>query len=321
MIQQALNGMITLLMAKFIMNDLPHAAGLLANPGKTLTKDEFESLPIAYHGFDPTKPEVEFMHVTPDKSIAESHGKYLMVGRVPPGKLKPDPEIEGFAARRLSGIESFNLGSAIIPREYYWPDNYEVYLGEVRAKEPSPRRETLIQEGKKIAERLGNGVYCAGPWLPYGPEGKFMGHFFEDDAVTRTSFVAMNYEEAKEELINVREKFGAKPPVFDNPGAGVEGTCYEDAWRFLIKQDEGFLIHGSVQLTEEGKRINHAWVELTTGWVWEPQTKQYFTVEDFKMFAPAEDARYSAEEAAIMVAQAGKHGPWSTEERQEYLGR
>ena len=215
MIQQALSGMITLLMAKFMLNDLPHVAGLLANPGKTLTKDEFENLPIAYHGFEPSKPETEFMYVTPDMDIAKSHGKYLMVGRVPPDKLKPDPEIEGFEAKRLTGIESFNLGSAIIPREYYWPDNYEVYLEEMHKKEPSPRREALIQEGKKIAERLGNGVYCAGPWLPYGPEGKFMGYFFEDDAVTGTSFVAMNYEEAKEGLINVRENFKAKPPVFE----------------------------------------------------------------------------------------------------------
>lgn len=33
MIQTVLNGMITLMMARFIVNDLPHAAGLLSNPG------------------------------------------------------------------------------------------------------------------------------------------------------------------------------------------------------------------------------------------------------------------------------------------------
>ena len=32
MIQAALNGMITLMLAKFMINDVPHAAGLLANP-------------------------------------------------------------------------------------------------------------------------------------------------------------------------------------------------------------------------------------------------------------------------------------------------
>lgn len=32
MIQTALNGMITLVLAKFVINDMPHAAGLLGNP-------------------------------------------------------------------------------------------------------------------------------------------------------------------------------------------------------------------------------------------------------------------------------------------------
>ena len=32
MIPTVLNGMITLMLAKFILNDMPHASGLLANP-------------------------------------------------------------------------------------------------------------------------------------------------------------------------------------------------------------------------------------------------------------------------------------------------
>ncbi len=94
------------------------------------------------------------------------------------------------------------------------------------------------------------------------------------------------------------------------------GTCYEDAWRFLIKQDLGevFLIHGTVESL--GKRIGHAWVELLTGWVWEPQTAGYFTIKDFDVAAiPLEEQRYTGEEAAIMVARTGNMGPWSDEER------
>ncbi|GAI04195.1 unnamed protein product, partial [marine sediment metagenome] len=44
--------------------------------------------------------------------------------------------------------------------------------------------------------------------------------------------------------------------VSPNPGTGKylgarsvsepTGTCYEDAWRFLIKEEEGELVHGSV---------------------------------------------------------------------------
>lgn len=103
------------------------------------------------------------------------------------------------------------------------------------------------------------------------------------------------------------------------PVKKVKGTCYEDAWRFLIKEEEGELIHGSVQLTEEGPRVKHAWVELPTGYIWEPQTGQYFTRKDFRVLDPIEEHRYSVEEAAIMLARVGKHGPWTDEERAKWL--
>lgn len=97
------------------------------------------------------------------------------------------------------------------------------------------------------------------------------------------------------------------------------GTCYQDAWRFLAKQDEGFLIHGSTQLSAEGSRVNHAWVELTTGWIWEPQTGQYFLIEDFQVMNPEEHYRYTSEEAAIMIARTNNMGPWTDEERAQWL--
>ncbi len=97
------------------------------------------------------------------------------------------------------------------------------------------------------------------------------------------------------------------------------GTCYSDAWRFLVKEGEGFLVHGSVQLSAEGSRINHAWVELTTGWIWEPQTGQYSLVEDFRIMSPIEEHRYTSEQAAIMIARTGNMGPWNDEERLKYM--
>lgn len=105
-----------------------------------------------------------------------------------------------------------------------------------------------------------------------------------------------------------------------NPDSEPTGTCYPDAWRFLIKQEEGYLIHGSVQLTAEGPRIDHAWVELLSGPIWEPQMDKYYSPETFQMLAsPIEEARYTVEEAAIMVARVGKHGPWSAEERAQWI--
>ena len=96
------------------------------------------------------------------------------------------------------------------------------------------------------------------------------------------------------------------------------GTCYEDAWRFLMKEEEGILIHGSV--LSEGRRINHAWVETETGYIWEPQTKQYFTHEAFQIAtSPIEEYKYSVEEAAIMLTRVGMHGPWTDEERAKWL--
>lgn len=107
--------------------------------------------------------------------------------------------------------------------------------------------------------------------------------------------------------------------VYQEQKAQPAGTCHSDAWRFLIKQGEGFLIHGSVQLSAEAPRINHAWVELPSGWIWEPQTKSYFLIEDFHIMSPVEEHRYTVEEAAIMAARTGNHGPWSYEERRQWL--
>lgn len=100
------------------------------------------------------------------------------------------------------------------------------------------------------------------------------------------------------------------------------GTCYRDAWRFLIKEEEGELVHGTVW-SEGGERtVKHAWVDLPTGYVWEPQTEKYYSAMGFQQsFIPLDEHRYTVEEAAIMVARTGNHGPWTDEEKIEYIGR
>jgi len=96
------------------------------------------------------------------------------------------------------------------------------------------------------------------------------------------------------------------------------GTCYADAWRFLIKEGEGELIHGTV--FSGGRRLGHAWIETSTGWVWEPETGRYFTRLGFRdAFAPEIESKYTAEEAAIMAARTKNLGPWSEQERRRYL--
>lgn len=101
--------------------------------------------------------------------------------------------------------------------------------------------------------------------------------------------------------------------------AQATGLCYEDAWRFLIKEEEGTLVHGSVW-TDPGKRIGHAWVETETGYIWEPEHREFFQKSVWEKIAqPIEEARYSPEQAAIMVARTEHFGPWTAEEREKFL--
>ena len=76
-------------------------------------------------------------------------------------------------------------------------------------------RSVLEEEGREIAEKLGNGVTCIGPWFFDEKEKEFVWHTFNDDrAFTGTTFTGKNLEEAKQNLIDSRKRFGAKPPIF-----------------------------------------------------------------------------------------------------------
>ena len=84
----------------------------------------------------------------------------------------------------------------------------------------------LIEEGQEIARKLGGEVIYERPWLPYGPEGEFLGHFFTD-VLTGSSFSAKTLEEAKATLIQSRKDWGEKPPVFANNPAVKGGKMPE----------------------------------------------------------------------------------------------
>ncbi len=105
----------------------------------------------------------------------------------------------------------------------------------------------------------------------------------------------------------------------DNPNTAT-GTCYPDAWRWLMKEESGTLVHGTVMSL--GKRIGHAWIETDSGFIWEPLTADFFRYSAWQAAAePIEESRYTVEEAAIMVARTGNHGPWTAEERMRHIGR
>ena len=69
----------------------------------------------------------------------------------------------------------------------------------------------IKKEGIDIAEKLGNGIRYNGPQMY---DGKFEFHVFTDDFATRTTFVALSLEGAKDRLIEVRKSFNAPLPNF-----------------------------------------------------------------------------------------------------------
>jgi len=66
-------------------------------------------------------------------------------------------------------------------------------------------------EGRSIAKNLGNGVRYAGPQME---EGGVEFHLFNDDDITGGSFAALSLKGAKKELLKLRKRFGAQPPIF-----------------------------------------------------------------------------------------------------------
>lgn len=106
------------------------------------------------------------------------------------------------------------------------------------------------------------------------------------------------------------------PPIPGFMATRPTGTCYEDAWRFILKEEEGELVHGTAI------SFGHAWVELPLGYIWEPYSKAYFTKEGFQaLFDPVEEHRYTLEEALVMAVRSSNFGPWTSKERSRWIGR
>lgn len=122
-------------------------------------------------------------------------------------------------------------------------------------------------------------------------------------------------EEVTEPTVKTPEAVRAKE---EGSSSNPVGTCYPDAWRYVMRHIEGVLVHGTT--ISLGKRINHAWVELPDGTVWEPSSQAILPKERYyALVDPVVEHRYTADEAAHML-NVGKHGPWTEEERQRFLG-
>lgn len=134
-------------------------------------------------------------------------------------------------------------------------------------------------------------------------EGMLSGAYFELPPSPET------LEEARPEL----EKF-LKEIKSGNLSITAAGTCYQDAARYVIKEDQGELVHGTA--ISLGRRIGHAWVELPSGYIWEPSSGEYLTKERFQdLVDPIEERRYTPEEVAIMTLKTKHFGPWAEEDK------
>lgn len=91
------------------------------------------------------------------------------------------------------------------------------------------------------------------------------------------------------------------------------GECYRNAWRFLKDQQEGTLIHGRVYAGFPERWIDHAWVELPTGYVYEPQSESLMDSKSFYEKSRAEVTdRYTLDEAMRLAGKTRHYGPWGS---------
>ncbi len=320
MIQNAFNGMIALLLAKFMLNDLPHAAGLTGTDyGRPATAGQLRYITVLCQQLKITVVYEEQVRTFGEagRMIRELEAEREYRKKLKSGN--PNITTKVYHATHKDNLPGIQLEG--LKRQ----DSYIFFFSTLESARGNALSDMVILE---ITLLEGDIDKCeVGEIFPELYEERFGGQppgdvslrsYMEHPVAYGIAEVACTIDGVPPDRIRYIETISRLES--SNPDT-ARGTCYEDAWRFLIKKEEGFLIHGSVQLSAGGPRVNHAWVELPTGWVWEPQTKDYHTIEDFRMFSPTEEHRYTAEEAAIMVARAGKHGPWTDEERMKWIGR
>jgi uncharacterized membrane protein (UPF0127 family) len=194
----------------------------------------------------------------------------------------------------------------------------------------------LLAGGKYLAQTMKDAYYwtainkdtgeIAESYVPYTSSGRalrggkaFVSRHWQGLALIEVWKQPHRYSEnLKIEPVTSERLTRQKAPAAIATEEKPAGNCYADAWRFVIKEGEGELVHGTVY--SGNRRIAHAWVETSTGWIWEPQTRRYFTSLGFRHdYAPVEESRYTAEEAAIMAARTKHLGPWTGQERRRYL--
>ena len=88
------------------------------------------------------------------------------------------------------------------------------------------------------------------------------------------------------------------------------GQCYVLSGRYVIDHEGSTLVHGSIQ-GMGNPRINHAWVMMSSGKVYDPVLDQEFEPEAWKaLFNAVETDRYDREGTMVTVLRERNWGPW-----------
>lgn len=99
-------------------------------------------------------------------------------------------------------------------------------------------------------------------------------------------------------------------PNADEPFNKRLGRCYELAGRLASHNEDAVLVHGSIQ-GFGNPRIDHAWVELENGNVWEPASNQEWDRRVFnEMFNPRVNKKFDYESVLKANLQYSHWGPW-----------
>lgn len=316
MIQPLLNGMLTILLAKFFLNDLPHAAGLAGKPDyeRDPTSGQLRYIALLSQELKITIVYEERVRTFGEagRVISELKAEKKYRKQLGSGNPSTVPVYHITDSRNLDGILSKGLlrGDSLYIFFLY---DHDIAYNQARAMAEEGDgcvllEVTLTPEDVSKCEigELFPDLYI-GRFGTDPPDDMQLVDYLKAPVQYGTAEVSCKVDRIPPGRIKVIERFGA-------------GTCYGNAWRWLIKEEAGTLVHGTVHSL--GKRMGHAWVETDAGYIWEPQTGGFFTYNSWQTAAePIEESRYTAEEAAIMAARSKHHGPWSEEERMRYLRR
>lgn len=93
------------------------------------------------------------------------------------------------------------------------------------------------------------------------------------------------------------------------------GKCYEISG-FALASGEvvdrySMLVHGSVHYLTDDKRVDHAWLKLPNGRIWEPISAKEMSETEFELaYSPRVREQYTQYDVIECVREFGHWGPW-----------